>query len=303
MITLEIALERILEKRRQPVITEYELYVELRRLYQQGTYESQRVRIRKQTPTFTDYYRVTNRLIQNRVLRPDEDFSKGADYLPSQYKIFRITAVSDGSADDVCALIDPFCYVSHLSAMQWHHLTNRFPDQLMLSTPAATLWRSQRDAKTASDYGETKDGEQLKTLEFINLPEKVRSRPVIRHETKYPSHYVASREAFARITKVGDTFEQTLDKPDWCGGMRHVLEVWDKHAKIFLEEIIAAIEKSARSIIKVRAGYILEERLGITDPRVEAWAQFAQRGGSRKLDPTTEYRPIYSEKWMISLNV
>ncbi len=53
----------------------------------------------------------------------------------------------------------------------------------------------------------------------------------------------------------------------------------------------------------MRAGYILDERLNIKNDRIEAWTKYAQRGGSRKLDPSSDYIPEWSEKWCISINI
>jgi len=94
-----------------------------------------------------------------------------------------------------------------------------------------------------------------------------------------------------------------LSNPELCGGMAHVIDVWKESAKTYLDEIIQAIDKSPKSIIKCRAGYIIEQILNIKDCKVSKWSEFAQRGGSRVLDPNSPYAPEFSEKWMISINV
>lgn len=45
-----------------------------------------------------------------------------------------------------------------------------------------------------------------------------------------------------------------LQEPDYCGGFSHVLEVFTEYAGHYLPVIL-------KSIDKVRAGYILQERL------------------------------------------
>ena len=83
----------------------------------------------------------------------------------------------------------------------------------------------------------------------------------------------------------------------------HVLDVWEEHASTYLEDVVAVVDRTTKPLLKSRAGYILEERLGLTHPSIERWKEFGQRGGSRKLDPTVDFASIYSETWMISLNV
>lgn len=39
------------------------------------------------------------------------------------------------NAEEVVCSVDPFCYVSHLSAMEYHGLTNRMPTLLFISSP------------------------------------------------------------------------------------------------------------------------------------------------------------------------
>ena len=82
-----------------------------------------------------------------------------------------------------------------------------------------------------------------------------------------------------------------------------MLNVWKKHAGKYLKEIISTIDECDTKIVRIRAGYVLDELLGNNHPSIDKWLKVAQRGGSRLLDPEKPYTPSYSEKWMISLNV
>ena len=82
-----------------------------------------------------------------------------------------------------------------------------------------------------------------------------------------------------------------------------MLDVWEREAEHWVPEIVESVDRIPRKIAKVRAGYILSELLETEHPAIERWEQFAQRGGSRKLDPEGDYLPSFSERWMISLNV
>lgn len=74
-----------------------------------------------------------------------------------------------------------------------------------------------------------------------------------------------------------------IREPDLCGGIYHILEVIEAHAATYLRLIINEIEQHSTKIDKVRAGYILEERLELKNPTLELWQNEMRRGGSRKL--------------------
>ena len=94
-----------------------------------------------------------------------------------------------------------------------------------------------------------------------------------------------------------------LREPTLCGGMQHVIDVYNQYAKQYFRLIVDELDSHGNGIEKVRAGYILEEHCKIHDPRIDTWHKFAQRGGSRKLDPTGEYSETFSERWSLSLNL
>eukprot|EP01037_Dinobryon_pediforme_P017091 gene17091-17281_t len=251
-------------------------------------FAGKKFRGRHGAPDRTKYRNVVQSLLAERYLRPDPDFFELAESSsargPAFARVFRISDLPDGSAEDITALVDPFCYISHLSAMQRYGLTNRLPETLSLSTPKA--WNAARDQKLTTDYPEVVRGvEYLAPLVQISFPSEIRRRPVALHRTVRGPVTRKVQDSQARIASIGETFVQMLDQPELCGGIPHVLEVWEEHAAIFLRDIIDAVDRAPEAIVKVRAGYILEERLGQYDPRIDRWAQLAQRGGSRKLDP------------------
>lgn len=79
-----------------------------------------------------------------------------------------------------------------------------------------------------------------------------------------------------------------LTEPSLCGGMHHVLDVWENEASQWVQEITAAIDQLDVKIVKVRAGYILSEVMDIDHPALHNWEKFAQRvdHGSSTLMPS-----------------
>jgi len=187
--------------------------------------------------------------------------------------------------------------------MDRYNLTDRTPIELHLTTPDRPIWNQLRDEKMDAELADISPRLEVPMLNRIGFKSRVRRREVNLHETKHPANPVPIRGGKARIGPIGHVFVEMLEVPRLCGGIRHVLDVWEGEARNWLAEIIPEVDRHTSKIVRVRAGYILEERLGVLDPRVSSWVSDAQRGGSRKLDPDAPYAPTYSEKWMISINV
>lgn len=271
----------------RPVISGRDLRELLQRLYAGDYADRIETRARKAHPSDEDIYRAYQRLKNARVVREDPDFGAG---------LHQVFDVLDQSADLVCCVVDPLCYLSHLSAMQVWGLTERSPTHLTLTRPADPLWREM-----LATYYVPLSEPPTRPRPKRAFPDVVRGRPVLVHDTRHPGTWEASGR-FIRIASVGQTFLDTVSRPAWCGGMAHVLEIWEREAQAHLDAIIVAVDAAPAKLPKVRAGYILDEMLGVSDPRVLAWRAFAQRGSSQKLDPEKPYAPTYSEAWMLSLN-
>lgn len=286
------AFQQALLDRDEPAVTDYDLYRLGLMLVQDREYGGVPI---KRLPDGWDLRRsraTLNRLVQRRVIAPDQDFRSG---------VWRVVqATGSGSAEEAACIADPFCYISHLSAMQRYGFTDRSPEAAHLTTPERSVWNALRDAKVAREIDTHLEYPPMLRVRF---KDRVRRRPIILHETRHPATPVPVAGERARIAPIGRTFADMLSEPGLSGGIHHVIEVWEEHAPAWLDQIIDAIDESHIKLVKVRAGYLLAEHIGLSNPRILDWLRFAQRGGSQKLDPDTPYAPRFSEKWMLSLNV
>jgi len=287
-------LENALLTRDLPVVTLYDFYVLGYKLFQDKAWNGEPL---KRMPHDWNQIRTRNavrRLEARQTLVADSDFASS---------VWRLTqATRAGSAEEVACIADPYAYVSHLSAMQKYGLTDRSPQSLHLTSPKRAIWNVLRKDSALKDMPDVQRIEDP----ILNRPgfkDTLRRRPVVVHVSSHPwTHLSPVSGEETRITSIGQTFADMLTEPRLCGGMRHVLDVWENEAHQWVEEIVAAIDRLDVQIAKVRAGYILSELMDIDHPRLRGWEQFAQRGGSRKLDPDAGYAPQFSERWMISLN-
>lgn len=274
-----------------PIVTDYQLFLLLKNLYKHKT----GLYIKNDTPSVFDYRRNRKLLLKHNVIAADKDYSSA----------YRIISKQDLSADDIACIIDPFCYISHLSAMQRYGLTNRRPEALHLTSLSLPLFKTQAQEKMHKDYGDdilTLEPSFILPLKRVTHPQMTRGRALSINYTKYPGLSLTVRGSQARISTIGQTFLDMLENPEKCGGMLHVLDIWKEYARTYLDDIVPTITGAPKSIHKVRAGYILNEVLGIDSPEIQSWQIFAQRGGSRVLDPEKPFASTYSEKWMISIN-
>ena len=280
----------------KPVITKYQLGVLIFKLYRHKKYKGETVSLQKETADGTDFNKYLTQLVDDGVLAPHRDLPNG---------VYSLLGNTKWSVEEAVCAIDPFAYISHLSAMAYHGITDRIPAKLFLSSPDDKDWKLYAQERMKKDLQE-----EYEPYSHSNLPLLARTKikSIGKREVKisYSKHHGAYKNSHhqeIRVATVGRTFLDMLRNPDLCGGINHVLETYDLHAATYLRLITDEINAHGGPIDKVRAGYILDERIGIKDNVVESWTQYAQRGGSRKLDPTAEFIAKWSDKWLISINV
>lgn len=286
------AFAEMLDAADTPLFTDYQLFLILRNIYKnpEGLY------LRRRVPSVADYRRTRDILISVKKIARDTDY----------FATYRVLSKQDLPADEVTCLIDPFCYISHLSAMQRYGLTDRRPEALHLTVPAPKIIKGLIQEKMEKDYEgalRTLEKNEVYPLNIVHHPAAVRKRHLAIFATVNYGRHVQIRGSCARVSTIGQTFLDMLEEPERCGGMAHILDVWKERAHSYLDEIVSAVDNAPKPIQKVRAGYILDEVMKVGRPEITRWLNHAQRGGSRVLDPSKPFINTYSEKWMLSINV
>ena len=274
--------------REQSVVTHYTFFRLIQAMYK----ERKGLYLRHEIPTAEDHYKYLRNMRKANVIRYDKDYKK---------RLIRVLRIPEQSTEEVVCTADPLCYVSHLSAMQRWGLTNRSPKPLICTRPDRKTSTAQL-LDMMANHPDDLPPERLR-MKHIGHPDKVRNRTISMVESKKLGTAITLRGTGIRIATIGQTFLDMMQYPKLCGGMPHVLDIYDEYADIWFEEIVDAVDSASSKLVKSRAGYILEERLGLKHEKIESWKALVQRGGSRKLDPSKAYAPNFSEAWMISLNV
>jgi len=106
----------------QPVISKYQFGLTVNKIYRSKFYSGEPVDLHKDFAEKADIAKHLKLLLYEGVLFPHKNLSN----------IFTLLGRSNGDPEDIACTVDPFCYMSHLSAMSYHGLTDRIPKKLFL---------------------------------------------------------------------------------------------------------------------------------------------------------------------------
>lgn len=286
------ALASAIESSEKILLSDYEMF-----LMACDIYRAKKVKyLRGEHPSIEQYKRARAVLKDASVIDGDKDYSR----------LWRVVSRGKEVADEVVCSADPYCYISHISAMQRYGVTLRRPDALHITRPTADVVKGLLIKQQATDHPRLMFSQEVlkaPALKQVGHPHKVRGRKLTLKKTKFVGTSRQVRGSNVRVASIGQVFLDMLDDPGLCGGMSHVVEVWEEHAQTYLKEILQRVDEAGTGIVKVRAGYIISERMNLQTKFLDGWEAYAQRGGSRRLDPDNDYAPLFSEKWMISINV
>ena len=214
------------------------------------------------------------------------------------------------SMTDTVCLADDYCSVAYLSAMQRWGISERNPKALSLHRPSGKLLNEMIEETVQKDAKQFELEIEQMVVKPVKSPSALHAgswgSPIEIIQDKKKRAVITLRGSSTRISTLPQTFVDTLAKPELCGGMAHIIDVWEEHIPSMSRQNISELMNLllvSSPIVKVRAGYLLDERLGMPLEGVDQLSESAQRGGSRVLDPQKPFAPTFSEKWMLSLNV
>lgn len=191
---------------------------------------------------------------------------------------------------------NPFCAISHHSAMVFHQLTLDFPNGIHACTP-----RSRGGFIPLETLPSDWDVFELPPARRIK---EACGTPVIWHSVKsFAGVREARQSGFTiRITNLERTLLDGLQEPEWCGGFENVLSAW-RTAKdqININTLVKVVDEMNINLLRQRAGFVLE-KLGLDHPRLKDWKANAKRGGSSRLVAKEPFSATFDPAWSLSIN-
>lgn len=187
--------------------------------------------------------------------------------------------------------------------MEWHGITDRMPHTVDATTCMPAHYRELVAKQIQKDFPDIQSSYQLTVPRVTKIPSFDNKKFQLHQSRTYKQPKEIVDSGGVRVASLGETFLDMLKKPGLCGGFEHVSDVFEEYAEENLALIVRSIDQKGNGMDKARAGYLLEEKFGLSHKTINQWKSTVQRGGSRKLVPENDYKDVYSETWCISINI
>ncbi|OSJ99430.1 hypothetical protein L082_25400 [Escherichia coli SHECO001] len=297
----------LLNEYKKPVITKEEISLQIYLFYLKKEYNGERIyQIRKNKAGPNEFEKNILKLLKSGVLSRVESNDKHHAYphlIGGFYEVFFVKGNDGSPENDIVCSTYPYGYLSYLSAMDWHNITDKIPKIIHFTTCRSEQWKNKFYHDFQKDNPDIDEAKQFMPR-FPRNSEVNGIKIIVTQETNYVEPMKA-RNSPVRVSSIGKTFMDMTRRPDYCGGEEHVLESFIEHGKKYAPLIIKEVDKLGRHIDKVRVGFILDRIIGVNNKKISEWKQEAgkYRGSSKVLSPKSPFSPYFDEEWVISINV
>lgn len=206
----------------------------------------------------------------------------------------------------ICSLYEAG-YISYYSAMYYYGLVKENNKNIYFTTLERREWNNyylkMLENKKFS-FSKHEEEHELKSLiPLYPKEDKYFDYQLLVFTTKSIDEFETDLKGI-RIRKIEFLFLDMTRKPQYCGGIDTVLNVFKKYGKQYEREVVQLTNSIGNTMDKARIGYIYSKILRTTNNTVESWKgeMISLRGGSRKFVPYLPYYSEYDEDWNISLN-
>lgn len=208
---------------------------------------------------------------------------------------------SDHKPLEVLACLHRDGIVSHFSALLFHDLTQLQLDQHYLTIPVAAKPRGPSKPSEEVSARTSQRQPRLGTQRFVLDGQSYRTRTLTASLVFGARREWVDRNEHIQVFDLERSLLNALTDPDCNGGLRGVLEAWDRGAsRIDSPKILEYLLRFDRSVLWRRVG-ALAEHLGLDEIRRAANQAVAHRSGVPEPIPLITGRPQGSllEAWQV----
>ena len=198
----------------------------------------------------------------------------------------------------------PYAYLTHLSAMRHYSITDRIPKKIQIEIPSRPKWKSLlvEDIKKMDVLAKDKDMILNYLPRYPKSNEIYFKKRILVSSTSKSLPYLTLDNG-VRVVEIGALFVEMINNPIECGGIEHVMDVFEEYGLIFKKKIYkAALESSL--ISQARIGFIFEQILEQSDTEILKMKSRNKdlRGGSRVFLTGEDFSNVINIEWNLSLN-
>ncbi|ADO75975.1 uncharacterized protein STAUR_8220 [Stigmatella aurantiaca DW4/3-1] len=246
-----------------------------------------------------EIHAILKRLVQNGDLGPIKGLSR---IYEAKSPFVQAGGVQE---EEILMELHPYAALSHVTALVFHGMTEEFPKEIHALLPSGHTGGMLPPGTREGDWEGLWLGLSLVRGRMVD---KIKETPIHWHALSRGTALIGTAEYRpngypVRVTTPERTLVDGLLHPEWCGGIGPVLDAWARtRDTLDVNPLVELVEQFNVAILKQRVGFILEQ-LGMTHPLVDQWPAQAKRGGSSKLFGGAPFKPDFSERWKLSINV
>ena len=295
----------VLEEYPYSVISKERISEQIYIFYSEKEFRGEKIGlIRKSEASNSDYSNYISKLERAGILVSfGSDGRRYLHHTDHLSNIYSISGKPEYGPNEAACTVYPHGYISKISAMSWYGITDKIPSVVRFTACSASEWKK----RSIAELSQHSVIPPSKYSQFIPKYPKNNSSFnggfAVSSERQYQEP-VKVKGSPIKVSSIGRTFIDMLRSPDECGGIEHVLDVYEEYGKKYSTLIIKELEKVGRKIDIARVGFALHKISGVSDKKLDAWQKEAQleRGSSKVLVPGVPFSPIFDEDWSLSLN-